>query len=103
MKKAFMNHATDDVLDQVRAGVPTNQISHNLSLSYLKPLVVDWMLEAYEHLKELSPVVLEAYTKTGIANAWDDKFQVWCLCLQCVLMYCVFLMNVLVQFIYGGT
>lgn len=76
MKKAFMDHATNDVLQQVRSGIPTNQISHDLSLSSLKPLVVDWMLAAHQHLKGMEQVVREAYSKTGMDRAWDDKFQV---------------------------
>ena len=76
MKGSFTEHASNDVLRQLRAGVPTNSIVHDLSLSALKPLSVEWMLNAHEHLKTLAPVVLEAYSKTGIVKAWDDNFQV---------------------------
>lgn len=71
-----MKHATEEVMQQLRDGVSTKQIYHDLSLSAIKPLMVDWMLEAHEHLKSMSPVVLEAYNKTGIAKAWDSQFQV---------------------------
>ena len=84
MKKAFMDHATNDVLAQVRCGMATNLISHDLSLSTLKPLIVDWMLAAHEHLKCMEPVVREAYSKTGMERARDNKFQV-CWCFVCFL------------------
>jgi hypothetical protein len=76
MKACFNKYATEDVINQLRGGVPCNMIEHDLSLSTLKPFCVEWMLEAYEHLKTLSPVVLEAYSKTGILKAWDDDIQV---------------------------
>jgi hypothetical protein len=76
MKSSFNNYATKEVLTQLEAGVPSSMIVHDLSLSTLKPLCVEWMLDAHDHLKTLAPVVLEAYSKTGFLKAWDDEFQV---------------------------
>lgn len=75
MKKAFMKYATEDVLQQLRDGVEAKQITHDLTLSSLKPLLVDWIIQTHEHLKSMSSVVVEAYTRTGIAKAWDSNFQ----------------------------
>lgn len=75
MKKAFMKYATEDVLQQLRDGVEAKQITHDLTLSSLKPLLVDWIIQTHEHLKSMSSVVVEAYTRTGIAKAWDNNFQ----------------------------
>lgn len=76
MKACFNKHVTDDVLRQLRGGVPSNCVMHDLALSVLKPLSVDWMMDAHAHMKSLAPVVLEAYSKTGILKAWDAEFQV---------------------------
>lgn len=76
MKTCFVNHTSDEVLAQLRSGVATTEIVHDLSLTTLKPLTVKWMLEAYEHLKTLRPVVCEAYETTGMMAAWRDDTQV---------------------------
>lgn len=76
MKVNFMNHASNEVMEQMRAGVPSKDIVHDLSLSKLKPLVVDWVRDAFQHLKELGPVVREAYERTGMLKAWNEDTQV---------------------------
>lgn len=76
MKACFTSHASNEVLQQLRAGIPSNEIVHDLALSTLKPLSVEWMMATFEHLKTLSPVVLEGYGKTGMSRAWNADFQV---------------------------
>ena len=76
MKMCFMEHASKEVVAQLRAGVPSNEIHHDLSLAKLKPLIVGWMLDAFQHMRELSHVVREAYERTGMLKAWSQDTQV---------------------------
>lgn len=76
MKQCFMDYASNEVVDQLRAGVPSQEISHDLSLTKLKPLIVGWMRVTYQHLRALNSVVREAYKRTGILKAWSHDIQV---------------------------
>jgi len=71
-----MNHATNGVMEQMKSGVPSKEIVHDLSLSHLKPLVVDWMRDTFQHLQELRPVVRECYERIGMLKAWSQDMQV---------------------------
>jgi hypothetical protein len=76
MKVLFMDHASHEVMEQLRDGVPSKDIIHDLSLTRLKPLIVGWLLDTHQHLRDLHHVVREAYTRTGMLKAWVEDTQV---------------------------
>lgn len=80
MKASFMEHASNEVMEQMRAGVASKDIVHDLTLCKLKPLIVGWLLVAFEHLQQLRPVVREAYERTGMLKAWCQDTQVSTTC-----------------------